>query len=231
MNRIDQFIESTLRFLHAGKREPQSDESLSSQGLSPATSGEPQEIVRLLDNAEDYEETVSISPPASQYAEFCRWLDAQERCGRMIRCLDNSLRPCLLPLGHPGGCNPFSSQVSGAENLQKERPANVRNHSAPESRNRVRTPDGKPICPNCEHGEHWYLKKQRRWKCRRCWKQFSVTVNTIFENSRLPLVTWIRAVQIIVNCRKGVSSYELHRFLNVTQPTAWFMLNRISVTP
>jgi hypothetical protein len=60
MNRIDQFIESTLRFLHAGKREPQSDESLSSQGVSPATSGEPQEIVRLLDEErEDYEETVS----------------------------------------------------------------------------------------------------------------------------------------------------------------------------
>ena len=91
----------------------------------------------------------------------------------------------------------------------------------------MRWPDGKPTCPACEHKEHYYLATQKRWKCRECWKQFSVKVGTIFEDSRLPLTKWMLAMWMIANCRNGVSSWEIHRAIGVTQKSAWFMMHRI----
>jgi len=61
----------------------------------------------------------------------------------------------------------------------------------------------------------------------KCHKQFSVKTQSIFENSPVPLDKWLTAVWLVVNCKNGVSSYELMRHLGVTQKTAWFMLNRI----
>src|SRR5260370_16216250 len=94
----------------------------------------------------------------------------------------------------------------------------------------MRWPDGKPICPACEQKEHWYLTAQKRWKCRECWKQFSVKVGTIFEDSRLPLTKWMLAMWMITNCKNGISSWEIHRAIGVTQKSAWFMLHRIRLT-
>jgi transposase-like protein len=91
----------------------------------------------------------------------------------------------------------------------------------------MRWPDGKPICPACEQRDHWWLKAQERWKCKECWKQFSVKINTIFEDSRLPLTKWMLALWMITNCKNGVSSWELHRAIGVTQKSAWFMLHRL----
>lgn len=91
----------------------------------------------------------------------------------------------------------------------------------------MRWPDGKPVCPACEHREHWYLKAQKRWKCKECWKQFSVKINTIFEDSRLPLTKWMLAMWMISSCKNGVSSWEIHRAIGVTQKSAWFMMHRI----
>lgn len=92
----------------------------------------------------------------------------------------------------------------------------------------VRWPDGEQVCPKCGSiGEHYFLKNQRRWKCRDCRKQFSIKVGTIFEDSPLPLSKWLPAVWLLVNCKNGISSYELSRDLGVTQKTAWFMLHRI----
>jgi len=92
---------------------------------------------------------------------------------------------------------------------------------------RMRWPDGKPTCPACGHQEHWYLKAQRRWKCKECWKQFSVKVGTVFEESPLGLDKWLVTLWMLVNCKNGISSYEVHRAIGVTQKSAWFMLHRL----
>jgi transposase-like protein len=95
----------------------------------------------------------------------------------------------------------------------------------------MRWPEG-PQCPHCE-GEKgqkpYYLKTQKRWKCRTCRKQFSVKVGTIFEESPVPLQKWLPALWMLVSCKNGVSSYEIHRALGVSQKTAWFMLHRLRV--
>lgn len=90
----------------------------------------------------------------------------------------------------------------------------------------LRWPDG-PICPKCGHNEHYYLATQRRWKCKQCKKQFSVKQGTIFEDSPVPLEKWLIALWMLVNCRNGVSSYELGRSLGITQKSAWFVLHRL----
>src|SRR5437667_10836653 len=84
------------------------------------------------------------------------------------------------------------------------------------------------VCPNCNETEPtYYLPKYRRWNCRNCRKQFSVKVNTIFEESPIPLNKWVVAVWLIAGAKNGISSYEIHRDLGVTQKTAWFMMHRV----
>ncbi len=91
----------------------------------------------------------------------------------------------------------------------------------------MRWPDGKPTCPYCNGQKHYWMAVQRRWKCAACRKQFSVKVGTIFEDSALPLDKWLVAMWMLVNCKNGVSSYEIARDLKVTQKSAWFMLQRL----
>jgi transposase-like protein len=90
----------------------------------------------------------------------------------------------------------------------------------------MRWPDG-PVCPACGQKDHYYLKSQRRWKCKECYRQFSVKVGTIFEDSPLTLDKWLCAMWLIANCKNGVSSCEVGRDLGITQKSAWFMLHRI----
>lgn len=90
----------------------------------------------------------------------------------------------------------------------------------------MRWTDG-PICPDCETGQPYYIKTQKRWKCRECRRQFSVKVGTIFEDSPISLKKWLPALWLLCNCKNGISSWELHRALGVTQKTAWFMLQRL----
>src|ERR1700680_2697070 len=87
----------------------------------------------------------------------------------------------------------------------------------------LRWPDGKPTCPACGKKDHYWLDKQKRWECKECWKQFSLKVGTIFEDSPLPLDKWLIALWMLVNCRNGVSSYEIGRDLGVSQKSGWFM--------
>jgi transposase-like protein len=92
----------------------------------------------------------------------------------------------------------------------------------------MRWPDG-PQCPAClssKDRQHW-LKNQRRWQCRECGKQYSVKVNTIFEDSAIKLDKWLTAMWLLANCKNGISSYEIARSVGVTQKSAWFMLQRI----
>ena len=92
----------------------------------------------------------------------------------------------------------------------------------------LRWPDG-PVCPKCGGKEHYYLATQRRWKCKTkgCAKQFSVKVGTIFEDSPITLDKWLIALWMLVNCKNGISSYEVGRDLGITQKSAWFVLHRL----
>ena len=91
-----------------------------------------------------------------------------------------------------------------------------------------RWPDG-VTCPTCGRDDVSFLEKQNKWQCKSVHKQrqFSVKVGTIFEDSPLGLDKWLAAVWMIVNCKNGISSYEISRALGVTQKTAWFMEHRI----
>src|SRR5688572_10061667 len=93
----------------------------------------------------------------------------------------------------------------------------------------MRWPDGVVTCPVCNEPNPRYLENQRRFECRKRHpkRQFSVKVGTIFEDSPIPLKSWLLAVWQITNCKNGISSYELARALGVTQKTAWFMNHRI----
>jgi transposase-like protein len=93
----------------------------------------------------------------------------------------------------------------------------------------MRWPDGVVICPICNEPNPRYLATQRRFECRKKHprRQFSIKVGTIFEDSPIPLKSWLLAVWQISNCKNGISSYELARALGVTQKTAWFMNHRI----
>jgi transposase-like protein len=91
---------------------------------------------------------------------------------------------------------------------------------------KMRWPNG-PECPACGHRDHYYLKTQKRWKCKECYKQFTVKLGTVFEDSPISLTKWLPALWMLCNNRNGISSYELHRALGVSQKAAWFMLQRM----
>lgn len=95
----------------------------------------------------------------------------------------------------------------------------------------IRWPNG-PVCPHCAVVEgHYQLQgKAHRpglWKCAACRKQFSVTVGTVFERSKIPLSKWLMAAYLLCSSKKGISSHQLHRTLGITYKTAWFMTMRI----
>jgi transposase-like protein len=92
----------------------------------------------------------------------------------------------------------------------------------------IRWPNG-VRCPRCGSDKVTFLANARVWKCRTVHpkQKFSAKVGTIFEDSPIGLEKWLPAMWLASNCKNGVSSYELHRALGVTQKTAWFMLQRI----
>jgi transposase-like protein len=92
-----------------------------------------------------------------------------------------------------------------------------------------RWPGGKVNCPKCGAEKVTWLEKRQMWKCYggHPSPNFSLKTGTIFEDSPIPLEKWLPAVWMLLNCKNGVSSYELHRGIGVTQKTAWFMLHRI----
>jgi transposase-like protein len=92
-----------------------------------------------------------------------------------------------------------------------------------------RWPDGVVICPTCGRNDVSYVAKRRVWQCksRHAKSQFSAKVGTVMEDSPVALDKWLLAMWMVANCRNGVSSWEMHRTLGVTQKTAWFLLHRI----
>ena len=93
----------------------------------------------------------------------------------------------------------------------------------------LRWPDGKVKCPVCGGEKVCYLAKNRLWKCYVIHPKprFTLKTGTIFEDSPISLEKWLPAVWMLLNAKNGMSSWELHRALGVTQKTAWFMLHRI----
>lgn len=86
-----------------------------------------------------------------------------------------------------------------------------------------------PACCFCGSLNVTRLKDGKRFQCneKECRKQFSVTVGTIAENTKIPLTKWFLAMYILSNHSKGISSLQLATWLDVTQKTAWFLNHRI----
>jgi transposase-like protein len=90
----------------------------------------------------------------------------------------------------------------------------------------LRWPNG-IICPRCDSKEHSFISTRKIWFCKGCKKQFTIKVNSIFEDSPLGMDKWMFATWLVSNCKNGVSSCEIGRHLGITQKSAWFMDHRI----
>ena len=92
-----------------------------------------------------------------------------------------------------------------------------------------------PICPKCGEPNPYLITRRSRtknlvstlFKCRACKRQFSATVGTIFEDSKIPLNKWLGAIYLMCSSKKGISAHQLHRNLGVSYETAWFMCHRV----
>ncbi len=93
----------------------------------------------------------------------------------------------------------------------------------------LRWPTG-PVCPHCGTMDKAYATKRLgKYRCatRECRKDFTVKVGTVFEASHIPLHKWLLAAYLLCSSKKGMSSHQLHRTLDVTYKTSWFMTHRI----
>lgn len=89
-----------------------------------------------------------------------------------------------------------------------------------------------PICPHCGNkGEKpiYDLAKTRLGlkKCGACRKQFTVRVGTVFESSHIPLHKWLQAAYLLCGSKRGISAHQLHRVMEITYKSAWFMAHRL----
>jgi transposase-like protein len=93
----------------------------------------------------------------------------------------------------------------------------------------LRWPDGVVKCPRCGSEKLTWLAKPRVWKCyaKHQSPTFTLKTGTIFEESAIPLQKWLPAVWLLVTCKNGISSYEVHRDLGISQKSAWHLMHRI----
>lgn len=88
--------------------------------------------------------------------------------------------------------------------------------------------DGVPTCEHCNNQYmNYFITTRNIWKCSSCKKQFRLNTNTIFMSSNLKLRIWFRAIYFFVTNKRGISSYQLAKLLEVEQRTAWFILHRL----
>lgn len=90
----------------------------------------------------------------------------------------------------------------------------------------IRWSDG-VFCPYCGHEKAYTLSRKNMFRCADCRRNFSVTVGTIFEDTKLPLRIWFGAIWLITNHPKGIASTTLAKDLGITQKSAWFVLHRL----
>lgn len=121
------------------------------------------------------------------------------------------------------------------DNITFKQLRNLTEDEAREMLEAIRWPDG-AVCPHCNGNEAYKLTPKGEtktkvrngvYKCKSCRKQFTVTVGTIFEGSRIKIADWLMAVYLMCSSKKGISAHQLHRTLGVTYKTAWFMAHRI----
>ena len=91
---------------------------------------------------------------------------------------------------------------------------------------RMRWPDG-VTCPRCGAKHPMFIQSRRKWQCKACRYQFSVTAGTIFHKTHIDLPRWMIALWLVCHSPKGVSSKQVERELGVTYKTAWYMTRRI----
>ena len=99
----------------------------------------------------------------------------------------------------------------------------------------IRWPNG-PVCPKCGATTEPYRitrktktknKVQSLYKCRACKRQYTVTIGTIFEGSKIPLRKWFAAIYTMCAFKRGVSAYQIHIQARITYKSAWYICNRI----
>jgi transposase-like protein len=97
----------------------------------------------------------------------------------------------------------------------------------------MRWPNG-PVCPHCGNSDPNAIRalkgKAHRagvYQCNECRDQFTVTVGTVFERSKIPLNKWLLATHLMTASKKGMSAHQMHRMLGLTYKSAWFMCHRI----
>jgi transposase-like protein len=89
-----------------------------------------------------------------------------------------------------------------------------------------------PVCPHCGATKgltrmQGLAHRDGAFQCNQCRGQFTVTVNTVFERSKVPLHTWLHALYLMNASKKGMSAHQIHRMIGVSYKTAWFMCHRI----
>lgn len=95
----------------------------------------------------------------------------------------------------------------------------------------INWPNG-PVCPHCGETKNVHRLQGKSTRpgliqCNTCLKNFTVTVGTVFERSKIALNKWLLATYLLASSKKGMSAHQLHRTLGVTYKTAWFMMHRI----
>ena len=97
-------------------------------------------------------------------------------------------------------------------------------------------PNG-PVCPHCQSKDATALKgkahRKGLYQCNDCREQFSVTVNTVFERSKIGLHKWVLATHLMAASKKGMSAKQIQRMLGISYKSAWFVMHRIreAMTP
>lgn len=106
-------------------------------------------------------------------------------------------------------------------------------NKAREALEAVRWPNG-PECPFCGNVDQDRIAKLQGkshrpglYYCNECDGQFTVTVRSVFERSKIPLTKWWLAAHLLNSSKKGISAHQIHRSLGVTYKTAWFMMHRL----
>jgi transposase-like protein len=107
-------------------------------------------------------------------------------------------------------------------------------HDADKAREHLESimwPDG-PTCPHCGEYENVTRLQGKSHRagliqCNSCLKNFTVTVGTVFERSKIGLNKWLFATYLLASSKKGISAHQIHRMLGITYKTAWFMMHRI----
>ncbi len=86
---------------------------------------------------------------------------------------------------------------------------------------------GEAVCPRCDCAATYVISSRRKWRCKACSYQFSVTSGTIFASRKLAFVDILAAIAIFVNCAKGISALQLSRDLDVQYKTAFVMSHKL----